>query len=131
MKRQHIDNHRVRVVHAGLEAMKLAVELALNGDEATGFRIDEDSVIVYRYDRSSGQAQAAGYQNFLAPIGHEELSSILWGWIRSDESARPPESDHDGSNIEGFCIEMDEWGRIGSDNGAAFRVTFEWGLVGK
>lgn len=111
------DNAIFNVNGSGFERLKLALELALGDSTIVGWKVKKNKgICLYSYSSSDKEINL-----FPTPLSYDEVASVVFKWLESDEAETIELSDwdydldHDGSNSLGWRVYTEDWGHIDDD----------------
>ena len=119
-----MDNPKIHIALIGKENFKLAIKLSFQDNKMHGYKIDKDrNMILFNYPVKD--------INLLPyPMDAEQASEFIWGWLET-EKEKGIILDHDGINVKGFEIKVDNWGQIKGETYSFLSVSTYWAMLGK
>jgi hypothetical protein len=117
-------NNRLR------DAIKLA---APDRCKLKGFRKHESKGLIFYWTDS----KRPGYSAFPAPLTAEDVFPMVVQYLASKEvriakhEGWDANADHDGDNVAGWRVYVEDWGHVDDEYEAAFAVKFAWIWLGK
>lgn len=129
------DNRLLSINGQSDDQLKLALQVAFmdqyGSNTCKGWEFNpEKGLVLYQYYSDSRK----DVNKFPAPMTHEDVFPIVKNWLKSDDAKKVPcgqwedDLDHDGSNITGFHVYVEDWGHVGGQWGTlcAIKRVYLW-----
>jgi hypothetical protein len=115
-----------------LATIKLALMSQYHDDK-------EQTVAAWKIDPKKGfilyWSDSSGANKFPVPLSSDEITDIVWKWLKSEEGEKFPtlgkwdiNMSHDGHNKRGFRVYTEDWGQVDGDSYSivAIRPVYCW-----
>lgn len=118
-----MDNFYIKITSKG--SLLKAMEIAFDQRRAEAFAIDADKGLIFLW-RQSGTKP---WQPLPFKMDASGAADFATRWLAEADYGREP--DHDGDNGKGWCIYVDNWGRVDGYDYSIVAVKPAWAMYGK
>lgn len=120
------DNRILNMNGQSDEQLKLALKFAFRDqydreNTCKAWEVKPDKgLVLYQYHSDSNK----NVQKLPAPMSADDVFTLVKNWLTTDEASAIPHEDwdrdidHDGDNIVGWRMYLEDWGHVGGDWGA-------------
>ena len=120
-----MDNKQFNVNGGTKDMLRATLQLALvqeneksdpSHQKAKGYVFDQKHGLILLWSVDVNKGESA----FIAPLGADALTEMIWEWLKSDQAKSVPlldwdaDIDQDGHNSRGWRVYCGNWGHIGS-----------------